>query len=121
MGDEPDAGGESEEGEHARGRRAVVGRADVVDQAHGQDAEQRDLSRLSDLLAKRPELATMEMDHWLDHPLGAAPLSYVAMQRYDTKGNLWRRVPGTGALARALLAAGTQHDRVEAILAPQTT
>jgi uncharacterized protein len=69
-----------------------------------------DLSRLSDLLAKRPELATMERDHWLDHPLGAAPLSYVAMQRYDTRGNVWRRVPGTGALARALLAAGAPVD-----------
>ncbi len=54
-----------------------------------------DLSRLSDLLAKRPELATMEMDRWLDPPLDAAP-----RRQFDDR---------------------TQHDRVEALLAALTT
>jgi ankyrin repeat protein len=73
-------------------RRAVLDRVDVAG--------------LRELLAGRPELAVQRMRNWCDHPLGAAPLSYVAMLRYDTSHDTWRDVPGTGALARALLDAG---------------
>ena len=43
----------------------------------------RDLSRLTSLLAEHPELATAKMEHWCDHQLGADPLSYMAMLRFD--------------------------------------
>lgn len=69
-----------------------------------------DLTRLHALLAEHGELATDTMQRWGDHPLGPTPLSYVAMLRYDTARNLWRDVPGTGAMARALLAAGAAVD-----------
>ncbi len=41
-----------------------------------------------------------------DHPLCAAPLTYLAMLRHDTSRQVWRDVPGTAAMARVLLAAG---------------
>lgn len=69
-----------------------------------------DLTRLTALLAEHAELATDTMRRWRDHPLGPAPLSYVAMSRYDTADQRWRDVPGTGALARTLLAAGAPVD-----------
>ncbi len=72
--------------------------------------DERDLPALTRLLADDPGLAVAEMQNWCDHPLGAAPLNYVAMLRCDTSGNLWRDVPGTGVLARALLAAGAPVD-----------
>ncbi len=65
-----------------------------------------DAARLAELLADHPELAVRRMTNWCDHPEGASPLGYVAMMRYDTAGGIWRDVPGTGALARALLDAG---------------
>ncbi len=68
--------------------------------------DDRDIDRLAALLADEPRLATSAMEHWCDHPKGASPLSYVAMLRYDTSRGAWRDVPGTGAVARALLAAG---------------
>jgi len=43
----------------------------------------RDLSRLTSLLAEHPELATTKMEHWCDHQLGADPLGYMAMLRFD--------------------------------------
>jgi hypothetical protein len=72
--------------------------------------DDRDLGRLSALLAEDPTLATAAMEHWCDHPEGASPLGYVAMLRYDTGRGTWRDVPGTGALARALLEAGAPVD-----------
>jgi len=72
--------------------------------------DDRDLERLAELLADEPGLATASMEHWCDHPQGAAPLSYVAMLRYDTSRDAWRDVPGTGDVARALLAAGAPVD-----------
>jgi hypothetical protein len=45
-----------------------------------------------------------------DHLHGASPLGYVAMMRYDTARDVWRDVPGTAALARALLRAGAPVD-----------
>ncbi|MGH3738740.1 MAG: ankyrin repeat domain-containing protein [Micromonosporaceae bacterium] len=65
-----------------------------------------DSTRLRELLADHPELAIEKMHGWCDHPLGATPLGYVAMMRYDTIDGTWRDVEGTGALARALLEAG---------------
>ncbi|MCP3805076.1 ankyrin repeat domain-containing protein [Allokutzneria sp. A3M-2-11 16] len=70
----------------------------------------RDLDRLAALLAENPGAATAEMRHWCDHPLGPTPLSYVAMLRYDTGRGVWRDVPGTGAMVRALLRAGAPVD-----------
>jgi signal peptidase I len=72
--------------------------------------DSRDLARLDDLLADDSALATARMEHWRDHPKGASPLGYVAMLRYDTSRGAWRDLPGTGAIARALLAAGAPVD-----------
>src|SRR5437764_337940 len=71
----------------------------------------RDLSRLTRLLAEHPELATAKMEHWHDHPLGAGPLGYMAMLRFDHgRLGLPRELPGTGAIARILLQAGAPVD-----------
>jgi ankyrin repeat protein len=69
-----------------------------------------DVERLQALLADDPALATSAMEHWRDHPMGASPLGYVAMLRYDTSRGAWRDVAGTGALARALIVAGSPVD-----------
>ena len=67
----------------------------------------RDLSRLARLLAGHPELATTKMEHWRDHKLGADPLGYMAMLRFDhARLGLPSELPGTGAAARALIDAG---------------
>jgi len=72
--------------------------------------DRRDVGELQRMLVDDPSLAVDEMLHWRDHPLGAAPLNYVAMLRYDTAAKVWRDVPGAAALARALLAAGAPVD-----------
>ena len=72
--------------------------------------DNRDLARLSTLLAADPTLATESMQHWCDHPRGASPLGYVAMLRYDTSRGVWRDVQDTAALARALIRAGAPVD-----------
>ena len=72
--------------------------------------DNRDLARLSALLAADPALATESMEHWCDHPKGASPLGYVAMLRYDTSRGVWRDVQDTAALARALIRAGAPVD-----------
>jgi len=73
--------------------------------------DSRDAGRLRALLAERPELATSVMRNWSDHPLGVAPLSYVAMLRFDTSGTgVWRDAPGAAELASLLLAAGAPVD-----------
>jgi len=61
---------------------------------------------LTALLARHPQLAVEPMWRWQDHRRGASPLGYVAMLRYDTAHGVWRDVPGTGAVARALIEAG---------------
>lgn len=73
-------------------RRAILDRADAAG--------------LLELLDKHPELAVQRMTRWCDHLHGASPLGYVAMMRYDTTRGVWRDVPGTAALAQALLHAG---------------
>ncbi len=65
-----------------------------------------DAARLVELLAAHPQLAVQRMTGWCDHLHGASPLGYVAMMRYDTTRKVWRDVPGTAALAEALLHAG---------------
>ncbi len=66
----------------------------------------RDLGQLTALISDDPTLATSSMDNWCDHLMGASPLGYVAMLRFDTTNNVWRDVEGTAAMARALIAAG---------------
>ncbi len=66
----------------------------------------RDLSRLTRLLAEYPELATTKMEHWSDHK-SADPVGYLAMLRFEhDRLGLPRDLPGTGAIARALIDAG---------------
>jgi hypothetical protein len=66
----------------------------------------RDLSRLTRLLADHPELAAAKMEHWSDHK-SAGTLGYMAMLRFDHgRLGLPRELPGTGAIARALIGAG---------------
>src|ERR1017187_7403471 len=63
----------------------------------------RDLSRLTSLLAEHPELATTTMEHWCDHQLGADPLGYMAMLRFDhDRLGLPPELPGTGPIAKRL-------------------
>lgn len=65
---------------------------------------------LADFIARHPDLATTDLENWLDHPLGASPLGYLAMARYDTHNGRWRNVSGSGAAARVLLDAGAPVD-----------
>lgn len=72
--------------------------------------DDRDLVGLHQLLDEDLSLATAQMEHWRDHPQGASPLGYLAMLPFDTARGIWRKAPGTGALARALIAAGAAVD-----------
>jgi hypothetical protein len=66
----------------------------------------RDLSRLARLLAENPELATSKLEHWADRA-HAEPLGYVTMMRFNhDRLGLPAELPGTGAIARALIQAG---------------
>jgi uncharacterized protein len=70
----------------------------------------RDLGRLSGLLAEQPELARIKMEHWRDHK-HAEPLGYMAMLRFDHgRLGLPRELPGTGAVAQALIDSGARVD-----------
>jgi hypothetical protein len=70
----------------------------------------RDLPRLSRLLAEHPDMAAVKMEHWCDHK-GAGTLGYMAMLRFDHgRLGLPRDLPGTGAMARALIEAGAPVD-----------
>ena len=70
----------------------------------------RDLTRLGRLLADQPELAGVNMEHWRDHEQ-AQPLGYIAMLRFDHERlGLPRELPGTGAVAQALIDAGAPVD-----------
>lgn len=71
----------------------------------------RDVDRLRALFADEPTLASAMMEHWCDHRAGVAPLNYIAMLRFDSgRLGLPRELPGTGAVARALLDAGAPVD-----------
>ena len=66
----------------------------------------RNLSRLTRLLAEHPGLATAPMEHWADRQDGE-PLGYITMMRFNhDRLGLPRELPGTGAIARALIDAG---------------
>jgi ankyrin repeat protein len=70
----------------------------------------RDVVRLQGLLAEEPELARSKMEHWRDHEQ-ALPLGYTAMLRFDHERlGLPRELPGTGAVAQALIDAGASVD-----------
>jgi hypothetical protein len=70
----------------------------------------RDLSRLTRLLAEHPGMATVKMEHWCDHKC-AGTLGYMAMLRFDHgRLGLPGELPGTGAIARALIEAGAPVD-----------
>lgn len=82
--------------------RTEVDRREILDRC--------DVAGLDVLLTEQPELARTPMRSWGDHPCGTSPLAYVAMLRYDTEQRVWRDVPGTGDMAKALLAAGAPVD-----------
>lgn len=66
----------------------------------------RDLSRLTRLLAEHPELAVSQMEHWADRACGE-PLGYITMMRFNhDRLGLPAELPGTGAIAKALIEAG---------------
>ncbi|HEY1620878.1 MAG TPA: DUF5990 family protein [Streptosporangiaceae bacterium] len=66
----------------------------------------RDLSRLTRLLAEHPELATSHLEHWADRAC-EEPLGYITMMRFNHgRLGLPRDLPGTGAIATALIQAG---------------
>ncbi len=66
----------------------------------------RDLPRLTRLLAEHPELAITKMEHWCDHKQGADPLGYMAILRFNhDRLGLPNDLPGTGAIAKALIDA----------------
>lgn len=65
-----------------------------------------DADALAEFVAAHPTAATEELANWRDHRLGASPLGYLAMARYETSTGRWRDVEGTGAAAHVLVAAG---------------
>lgn len=70
----------------------------------------RDADALATFVANHPGLAAADLQNWADHPLGASPLGYLAMARYDTMTGTWRDVSDTGAAAQVLVAAGAPVD-----------
>jgi ankyrin repeat protein len=69
-----------------------------------------DVETLRELLAAEPGRAATWLRPFPGHPRGASPLGFVAMLRYDTATGVWGDVPGTRALARALVEAGAPVD-----------
>jgi hypothetical protein len=66
----------------------------------------RDLVRLTRLLAEHPELATAKMEHWSDRQRGE-PLGYITTMQFNhDRLGLPPELPGTGAIAKALIDAG---------------
>lgn len=71
--------------------------------------DSRDPVRLSIMLSEHPELAVQDMTGWSDHGR-ITPLSYVALMRCVVGEGVWRDMPGSGELARQLIAAGASVD-----------
>jgi hypothetical protein len=66
----------------------------------------RDLPGLARLLAEHPALATSQLEHWADRAC-EEPLGYVTMMRFNhDRLGLPAELPGTGAIAQALIQAG---------------
>ncbi|MFK8023831.1 MAG: ankyrin repeat domain-containing protein [Ilumatobacter sp.] len=82
----------------------------LVEVARRRVLDLRDPDELSALVAAHPEFATAELQNWSDHPLGASPLGYLAMARFDTHSGHWREVDDTAAAAHVLIAAGAPVD-----------
>ncbi|TCO59898.1 ankyrin repeat domain-containing protein [Actinocrispum wychmicini] len=73
--------------------------------------DNRDVARLTGFLAEHPGLATTRARSWCDHEHGVGLLEYMAMLRFDhARLGLPRDLPGTGAVARALIDAGAPVD-----------
>ena len=70
----------------------------------------RDLSRLTRLLAEHPELAVSPLERWADRARGE-PLGYITKMRFNhDRLGLPAELPGTGAIAKALIEAGAPVD-----------
>jgi ankyrin repeat protein len=70
----------------------------------------RDLSRLTSLLAEHPGLAVSPLERWADRARGE-PLGYITMMRFNhDRLGLPAELPGTGAIAKALIEAGAPVD-----------
>jgi len=70
---------------------------------------ERDVRGLQTLFGEHPELVSERMEHWCDHRLGATPLGYIAMLRFDAKRlGLAPVADGTDAVARLLVASGAR-------------
>lgn len=78
-------------------RRAVLNRCDLA-QTHAE-------------IERNPRWAMADLWGWCDHCFGVAPLSYVAMLRFDApRLGLTGDLSGTGAMAKLLLEAGAPVD-----------
>jgi hypothetical protein len=70
----------------------------------------RDLPRLTKLLAEHPGLAVSPLERWADRARGE-PLGYITMMRFNhDRLGLPAELPGTGAIAKALIEAGAPVD-----------
>ena len=72
--------------------------------------DDRDLDRLRILSLKTRPRRHAPWNTGVITRIGASPLGYLAMLRYDTSRGVWRNVSGTGEVARALVAAGALVD-----------
>lgn len=67
----------------------------------------RDVAAAEARIAADRSWATADLTGWCDHRRGAAPLTYMAMLRFDAdRLGLAGALEGTGEMARVLLAAG---------------
>jgi hypothetical protein len=67
----------------------------------------RDVDALRRLLADQPDLARRRLERFGDHRGGVEPLALIAMLRFEARSaGLATDLPGTGAMAQALIDAG---------------
>ena len=67
----------------------------------------RDVDGLRRLVADQPDMARRPLARFGDHRRGVEPLALVAMLRFEARGaGLSNDLPGTGAMAQALIDAG---------------
>ena len=71
----------------------------------------RDIATAQERIDDDPAWATADLTGWCDHRRGAAPLSYMAMLRFDAERlGLTGPLAGTGEMAALLLEAGAPVD-----------
>jgi hypothetical protein len=71
----------------------------------------RDMATARKRIQADPSWATADLTGWCDHRRGAAPLSYMAMLRFDAERlGLTGSLAGTGEMASLLLEAGAPVD-----------